>query len=59
MSDYRVKSITINIFDQSNKIVVAKDDTFDMNFATENVTIPFHEGASEYYAENGVNVATK
>jgi hypothetical protein len=30
-----------------------------MNFATENVTIPFHKGASEYYAENGVNVATK
>ncbi len=30
-----------------------------MNFATENVTIPFHKGASEYYAENGVNVATE
>ena len=30
-----------------------------MNFATENVTIPFHKGASEYYAENGVNVETE
>ena len=43
----------------SNKFGFAKDDTFDMNFATENVTIPFHKGASEYYAENGVNVATE
>ena len=59
MSDDRVKSITKNIFDNSNKFGFAKDDTFDMNFATENVTIPFHKGASEYYAENGVNVATK
>ena len=59
MSDDRVKSITKNIFDNSNKFGFAKDDTFDMNFATENITIPFHKGASEYYAENGVNVATK
>ena len=59
MSDDRVKSITKNIFDNSNKFGFAKDDTFDMNFATENVTIPFHKGASEYYVENGVNVATK
>ena len=59
MSDNRVKSITKNIFGNSNKFGFAKDDTFDMNFATENVTIPFHKGASEYYAENGVNVATE
>ena len=59
MSDDRVKSITKNIFGNSNKFGFAKDDTFDMNFATENVTIPFHKGASEYYAENGVNVATE
>ena len=59
MSYDRVKSITKNIFDNSNKFGFAKDDTFDMNFATENVTIPFHKGASEYYAENGVNVATE
>ena len=30
-----------------------------MNFATENVTIPFHKGASEYYAENGIDVVTE
>lgn len=59
MSDNRVKSITKNIFGNSNKFGFAKDDTFDMNFATENITIPFHKGASEYYAENGVNVATE
>ena len=59
MSDDRVKSITKNIFDNSNKFGFAKDDTFDMNFATENVTIPFHKGASKYYAENGVNVETE
>ena len=47
------------IVGNSNKFGFAKDDTFDMNFATENVTIPFHKGASEYYAENGVNVATE
>ena len=43
MSDDRVKSITKNIFDNSNKFGFAKDDTFDMNFATENVTIPFQQ----------------
>ena len=59
MSDDRVKSITKNIFDNSNKFGFAKDDTFDMNFATENVPIPFHKGASEYYAENGIDVVTE
>ena len=59
MADDIVKSITKKIFDNSYKFDFAKDNTFDMNFATENITIPFHKGANEYYAENGIKVATE
>lgn len=59
MSEDSVKSITKNIFDNIGKFDFADNDVFDMNFATENIPIPFHKGASAYYKENGINVVSE
>lgn len=59
MSEDSVKSITKNIFDNISKFDFADNDVFDMNFATENIPIPFHKGASAYYKENGIDVVSE
>lgn len=59
MTEESVKAITKNIFDNINKFDFNDEDIFDMTFATENIPIPFHKGASVYYKENGINVVSE
>lgn len=53
-----VEQLTTLLFDHSSEIQYSLPLDFDLDIdsATENVTIPFHQGAYNYYKSNGVIV---
>jgi TRAP transporter TAXI family solute receptor len=53
-------AIVSTIFDNTGDIAAlhAKGAEFSLDFATEGIAVPFAKGAAQYYAENGITVAT-
>ena len=53
-----VYEITKTIFDNIDTIKErnAKGAELDLNYATEDLTVPFHKGAAKYFAEKGITV---
>ena len=58
-SEETVYEITKAIFDNIDDIAHAKAEELSIENATSGMTAPFHAGAAKYFAEKGVNVATK
>ncbi|MBR2448448.1 MAG: TAXI family TRAP transporter solute-binding subunit [Clostridia bacterium] len=56
-----VYKLTAAIFDNAESISKehAKGAELSLANATEGATVPFHEGAAQYFAEKGIEVATK
>lgn len=52
--------IVSTIFNNTGDIAAlhAKGAEFSLAFATEGIAVPFAKGAAQYYAENGITVAT-
>ena len=60
ISDDVIYTLVKTIFDQKAAITElhAKGEQLDLKFATEGIAVPFAKGAAQYFAENGVEVAT-
>lgn len=56
-----VYKLTAAIFDNAESIAKehAKGAELSLTNATEGATVPFHEGAAQYFAEKNIEVATK
>lgn len=61
ISEDLVKQITQMLFEKSKELQYSTslDFQLDEKFATEDITIPFHDGAEAYYKENGINLNTQ
>lgn len=60
LSDEQVKKLTQLVFDnaQELQLTVSADVDITTEKAVDGVKIPFHKGATEYYAEKGITVKT-
>ena len=53
-------TIVKTIFENAEEITSlhAKGAELSLEFATDGIAVPFHKGAAQYFAENGIEVAT-
>ena len=53
-------TIVKSIFENADTIAAghSKGEYIDLTFATEGIAVPFANGAAQYFAENGITVAT-
>ena len=60
LSDDVAYTIVSTIFENADAITElhAKGEELSLEFATDGIAVPFAKGAAQYYAENGVTVAT-
>ena len=61
LDDEVAYEIVSTIFDNADAITErhAKGAELSLEFATDGIAVPFHAGAAQYYAENGITVATE
>lgn len=61
LSDSDAEAITAAIFENSDELTYAieGDSTFTPESATENIPIPFHDGAAQYYSSVGIDVTSQ
>ena len=61
MTDECAYNIVKSIFDNKDAITAlhAKGAELDLTFATEGISVPFHDGAAKFFSENGIDVKTK
>ena len=61
LDDAVAYEIVSTIFDNAEAITErhAKGAELSLEFATDGIAVPFHAGAAQYYAENGITVATE
>ena len=61
LSDEQAYAIVSTIFNSTADIVAlhAKGKELDFTFATEGMAVPFHNGAAQFFAEQGIPVTAK
>lgn len=61
LSDECAYKLVSSIFENKDAITElhAKGAELDLTFATDGIAVPFHAGAAQYFAEQGITVATK
>ena len=61
LSNETVRELTSMLFDNIHELQYATplDLHISLNSATDGIAIPFHPGAAEYYAQQGITVATE
>ena len=61
LTDECAYNIVKSIFDNKDAITAlhAKGAELDLTFATEGISVPFHDGAAKFFSENGIDVKTK